>query len=167
MSSKSRLSGPWIETQDHRDFAKEKFEEEVRDGMMEKMTVEEFVGRYGENRAIAALAVIVEDEDKGKKRLTHDATHGVRVNHRIKCRDKIRAPGAREKKQILLETLERGEVAFSIVGDISKAHRGCQLGILGEDNVVYVNKVGTFGVNCASYWWTRIAAAGLRKSSSR
>ena len=99
-----------------------------------------YPGYSAENRAIAALAVIVEDEDKGKKRLTHDATHGIRVNHRIKCRDKIRAPGAREKKQILLETLDRGEVAFSIVGDISKAHRrfkhsedeqgflGCQLG---------------------------------------
>ena len=84
-------------TQDHRDFAKDKFEEEVREGMMEiKMSMEAFVDRYGENRAIAALAVIVEDEDKGKKRLIHDATHGVRVNHRIRCRDKIRAPGARE-----------------------------------------------------------------------
>ena len=30
--------------------------------------------------------------------MIHDATHGVRVNHRIHCRDKIRAPGAREKK---------------------------------------------------------------------
>ena len=106
-----------------RDFAKDKFEEEVREGMMEKMSMEAFVDRYGENRAIAALAVIVEDEDKGKKRLIHDATHGVRVNHRIRCRDKIRAPGAREKEQILLETMERGEIAFSIVGDISKAHR--------------------------------------------
>ena len=26
---------------------------------------------------------------------------------------------------------------------------GCQLGKPGEDNLVYVNKVGTFGVNCA------------------
>ena len=42
-----------------------------------------------ERTAIAALAVIVEDEEKGKKRLIHDATHGVRVNHRIKCRDKV------------------------------------------------------------------------------
>ena len=161
-------------TLDHREFAKEKFEEEVREGMMDKMSMEGFVERYGDSRAIAALAVIVEDEEKGKKRLIHDATHGVRVNHRIKCRDKIRAPGAREKKQLLLETMERGEVAFSIVGDISKAHRrfkhsedeqgflGCQLGIPGEEDIVYVNKVGTFGVNCASYWWTRIAAAGLR-----
>ena len=161
-------------TLDHREFAMEKFEEEVREGMMDKMSMEEFVERFGENRAIAALAVTVEDEEKGTKRLIHDATHGVWVNHRIKCRDKIRAPGAREKKQLLLETMERGEVAFSIVGDISKAHRrfkhsedeqgflGCQLGIPGDDSTVYVNKVGTFGVNCASYWWTRIAAAGLR-----
>ena len=27
---------------------------------------------------------------------------------------------------------------------------------------MYVNKVGTFGVSCASYWWTRISAAGMR-----
>ena len=26
-------------------------------------------------------------------------------------------------------------------------------------DVVYVNKISTLGVNCASYWWTRIAAA--------
>ena len=27
---------------------------------------------------------------------------------------------------------------------------------------VYVNLVGTFGLSCASYWWTRVAACGLR-----
>ena len=93
------------------------------------------------------------------------------INHCIRCRDKLRAPGAREKKQLLLEMMEKGEIAFSIVGDISKAHRrlkrrkehgflGCQIDEARD--VVYVNKVGAFGVNCASYWWTRIAAAGLR-----
>ena len=68
--------------------------------------------------------------------------------------------------------LARKEVAFPIVGDISKAHRrfkrrkeehgvlGCQID--DASDVVYVNKVGTFGVSCASYWWTRVAAAGLR-----
>ena len=25
-----------------------------------------------------------------------------------------------------------------------------------------MNKVGTFGVSCASYWWTRISAVGIR-----
>ena len=139
---------------------------------MERMSMETFRHRYGDNSAIAALAVTVEDEEIGKKRLIHDATHGVRVNHRIRCRDKLRAPGAREKQQLLLEMMERGEAAFSVVGDISKAHRrfkhceeeqgflGCQID--EATKTVYVNKVGAFGVNCASYWWTRIAAAGLR-----
>ena len=108
---------------DHLDFAEAKFEEEIEEGLMEKMSPETFRERFGENTAIAALAVIVEDEEKDKKRLTHDATHGVRVNHRIKCRDKLRAPGAREKKQLVLETMDRKERPFSIVGDIKKAHR--------------------------------------------
>ena len=51
--------------------------------------------------------MIVENEEKDKKRLIHDATHGVRVNRRIKCRDKLRATGAREKKQLLLEAMDR------------------------------------------------------------
>ena len=60
--------------------------------------------------------------------------------------------------------MEKGESAFSMVGDISKAHRrfkhladehgylACQLDGDGPDSPVYINKVGTFGVNCASYW---------------
>ena len=116
-----------------------------------------------EHRAIAALAVIVENEAIGKKRMIHDATHGVRVNHRIRCRDKIRAPGAREKKQLLREVMEAKQVASSVVGDISKAHRrfkhreeehgylGCQIDASEEipgdpaSQVAYINKVGTFG----------------------
>ena len=90
---------------------------------MEKMSPETFKERFGENTAIAALALIVEDEEKDKKRLIQDATHGVRVNHRIKCRDKLRAPGAREKKHLLLKAMDRKERPFSIVGDIKKAHR--------------------------------------------
>ena len=150
-------------TRDHLDFAKAKFDEEIEEGLMEKMSPDTFKERFGDNTAIAALAVIVEDEEKDKKRLIHDATHGVRVNHRIKCRDKLRAPGAREKKQLLLEAMDRKERPFSIVGDIKQAHRrfkhlakeqgflACQLdtqeGPAGQldDSCVYINKVGTFG----------------------
>eukprot|EP00439_Symbiodinium_sp_Y106_P000169 s14948_g1.t1 len=57
---------------------------------MAKMSLGDFLDRYGIHTAIAALAVIAEDEAKDKKRIIHDATHGVRVNHRIKCRDKLR-----------------------------------------------------------------------------
>ena len=154
--------------EEHVDFAKAKFEEDIAEGLMLKMSLRDFKGKCGEHRAIAALAVIVEDESVGKKRMIHDATHGVRVNHRICCRDKIRAPGAREKKQLLREMMEARQVAFSVVGGIAEAHRrfkqwveehgylGCQIDaseeIPGdpESQTVYVNKVGTFGVSCAS-----------------
>ena len=74
-------------------------------------------------------------------------------------------PGTREKKQLLREMMEAREVAFSVVGDIAKAHQrfkhreeehgylGCQIDakeeIEGDPNsqTVYVNKVGTFGVS--------------------
>ena len=139
---------------------------------MEKMSPDTFRERFGENTAIAALAVIVEDEEKGKKRLIHDATHGVRVNHRIKCRDKLRAPGAREKKQLLLEAMDsdsgRHQEGPSPLQAQEHGFLACQLdspdGPEGQldESCVYINKVGTFGVNCASYWWTRIAACGIR-----
>ena len=82
------------------------------------------------------------------------------MNHRIRCRDKIRARRAREKKQILRELLRCGEIAFSVVGDISKAQRrykhqesehgfmGCQIDteetVPGDPDsqIVCVNKVG-------------------------
>ena len=75
-------------TRDRLDFAKAKFE----------------------NTAVATLAIIVEEEKKDKKRLIHDATHSVRVNHRITRRDKLKAPEAREKKQLLLEAMDRKEM---------------------------------------------------------
>ena len=162
--------------EEHVEFARAKFEEDITEGLMLKMSLCDFKAKYGEHRAIAALAVIVEDELSGKKRMIHDAFHGVRVNHRIRCRDNIRAPAAREKKQLLREMMEAREVAFSVVGDHRRfKHReeehgylGCQIENVEEiegdadSQTVYVNKVGTFGVSCASYWWTRISAAGIR-----
>ena len=109
--------------EEHVELARAKFEEDIAEGLMLKMPLRDFKAKYGEHRAIAALAVIVEDESVGKKRMIHDATHGLRVNHRIRCRDKIRAPEAREKKQLLREMMEAKQVAFSVVGDIAKAHR--------------------------------------------
>ena len=141
---------------------------------MAKMSMGEFLERYGEHTAIAALAVIVEDEELDKKRIIHDATHGVRVNHRVKCRDKLRSPGAREKKHLLREHEEEGETAFSVVGDIAKAHRrykhsakehgylACQVDTKEEVPGDPASLVGTFGLSCASYWLTRIATCGLR-----
>ncbi|CAE7879974.1 unnamed protein product, partial [Symbiodinium necroappetens] len=88
----------------------------------------EFLERYGEHTGIAALAVIVENEELDKKRIIHDATHGVRVNHRIKCRDKLRSPGAREKKHLLREH-EEVDTREEVRGDPAS-------------QTVYVNLVG-------------------------
>eukprot|EP00439_Symbiodinium_sp_Y106_P030438 s1854_g3.t1 len=71
------LSRDEIDPEDHKDFVRAKFEEDVQEDLMEKMTLGEFKARFGENPAIASLAVIVEDEEKDKKRIIHDATHGV------------------------------------------------------------------------------------------
>ena len=49
------------------DFARAKFEEDIAEGMMIKMSLRDFKARYGEHRAIAALALIVEDEAFGQQ----------------------------------------------------------------------------------------------------
>ena len=156
----------------HVQFVREHFEEECREGLMAKITLEEAKNRYGDKIAISSLAVLVEENHNGKKRVIHDATHGTKINNRIRCRDKCRSPSAREKQYLLAYHKRRKSVLFSLVGDISKARRrflhspqergllACR--ILENDDYIYINNVGTFGVGCASYWWGRISGAGLR-----
>ena len=156
----------------HVEFVREHFAEECAEGLMERLTLDEAKAKYGSKIAISSLAVLVEDNHQGKKRVIHDATHGTKVNNRIKCRDKVRSPSAREKQYILAYYQKKGATIFSLVGDISKAHRrflhspsergllACR--ILPTDHHIYVNRVGTFGVACASYWWSRIAGSGVR-----
>ena len=54
---------------DHLDFAKAKFDKKTEKALIEKMSSDTCKKRFGDNTAIAALAVIVEDEKKDKKRL--------------------------------------------------------------------------------------------------
>ena len=41
-------------------------------------------------------------------------------------------------------------------------HAGHEETLLPNHDTFPLNQVGTFGLSCASYWWTRIAACGLR-----
>ena len=158
--------------QEHEVFVREHFEQECAEGLMEKISLDEAKRRYGERVAISSLAVLVEDAELGKKRIIHDATHGTKLNHRIKCRDKTRSPGAREKQYLLAYYRERKKALVSLVGDISKAHRRFlhdpeERGLLAcrvkeTDPFIYINNCGTFGVASASYWWGRISGAGIR-----
>ena len=156
----------------HVDFVREHFNEECAEGLMECLTLDEAKALYGDRIAVSSLAVLVEDQHQGKRRVIHDATHGTKVNNRIKCRDKVRSPSAREKQYLLAYFQKKRCTVVSLVGDISKAHRrilhapeergllACR--ILPTDDHIYVNRVGTFGLACASYWWSRIAGCGVR-----
>eukprot|EP00435_Cladocopium_sp_Y103_P005087 s4203_g1.t1 len=104
---------------DHEDFVREHFAEECAEGLMEKITLSQAKERFGDRIAISSLAVLVEEAHGNKRRIIHDATHGTKVNNRIRCRDKQRSPGAREKMYLLAFYKERGDVIFSLVGDIS------------------------------------------------
>ena len=152
---------------EHERYLTEHLEQEVAEALMLKMDEAEFIETFGKDRAVAALAVLVEDELTGKKRVIHDGTHGVMVNHRIKCKDKVRMPGPREKRA-LLEEYEAGRVAvLSLVGDFAKAHRRFKYcveeqGSSTSSSTVYVNRVGTFGVASTPYWWARLSAALMR-----
>ena len=157
---------------DHEIFVREHFAEECKEGLMERLTLEQAKERFGDKVAVSSLAVLVEEAHGNKKRIIHDATHGTKINNRIRCRDKQRSPGAREKMYLLAYYKARGDIVFSLVGDISKAHRRflhepSELGLLAcrvksNDDHIFINRVGTFGVASASYWWGRIAAAGIR-----
>ena len=156
----------------HAEHLEAHLESEVHHGLVFKMSEAEFERTYGANRAVAALAVLVEDEASGKKRVIHDATHGVKVNQRIRCLDKVRMPGPREKRALLEEYHAEMLIVLSLVGDFAKAHRrfkyredergflACK--VRSESDVVYVNQVGTFGVASTPYWWARISAALMR-----
>ena len=166
----------WRENYDtvgeHEDFVREHFAAECEEGLMERLDIGEARKRYGDRIAISSLSVLVEETHGNKKRIIHDATHGTKINNRIKCRDKQRSPGAREKLYLLDYYKKRRKVVFSLVGDISKAHRRflhhpSERGLLAckvstKDDFIFINNVGTFGVASASYWWGRIAASGLR-----
>ncbi len=139
---------------------------------MVRMDEEQFIREFGRNRAIAALAVLVEDENTGKKRIIHDGSHDILVNHRIRCLDKLRMPGGRKKRYLLKKFKKKGDVVFSLIGDFGKAHRRFkyvreECGFLAckvkkEDTVVYVNLVGTFGVTSTPYWWGRLSGSLIR-----
>ena len=147
--------------------------EEEKEGMVGSTTLKEFKSWYPDGFAISALSVL---EEKEKLRLLHDGTHVTRVNHRIKSRDKLRCPGPREKAHLLNGFKQRGNIAMSLLADVGKAHRrvkvrredwawqACtlEMGALQDDSIIWFNKVGTFGIGSAAYWWGRLGGAIIR-----
>ncbi|OLP83500.1 6-phosphogluconate dehydrogenase, decarboxylating [Symbiodinium microadriaticum] len=119
-------------------FVRAKFEEDVEEGLK---------ARFGEDRAIAALAVIVEEKDQEKEQILRELKEA--EEEAFSVGGDISKPHRRYKRQ----AREHGYV-------------GCQIDeteTIPDDpdsQIVHVNKVGIFGPSPASYWWTRVAACG-------
>jgi len=145
----------------------EKFREEEALGRMEPSKLSVLKAQHGDRLRVAAMAAIVKPD--GGIRPLHDATHSVMVNHAIKYRDQLQCPGPAEVAAVVREAIETTEAPFCVSADIKAAHRlvkireadwpyvCCRADSLSE--VVWINKVGTFGVSSAPYWWAKLLAA--------
>ena len=129
---------------------------------------------------MASLGAVVKDLEKDEWRVVFDATHGVNLNHRIRVRDQVRMPGWQDLSRTLEEARDDGlGVHFALKYDVSKAHRRVPVveeewGLLAcrahgdlegppkSSDTVYINKVGTFGVSSAGYWWARLFGLIIR-----
>lgn len=147
----------------HLEAVEKLFREEQVLGWMIEMTDAQAKAEYGDRLHIAALAVV---EEPGKIRVVHDGSNAVLVNHKIRPRDQTRAPGAGEVRTVMREKAELGRRIFCLAGDVAKAHR--QIKVRKEDwgyqacrlrpGTVWLNKVGTYGMGSAAYFWARFSA---------
>ena len=161
------LNENYSSVEKHIPAVRAQFLEDQAELRMLEFPAEVFFKKYVGGYAISALAVL---EEKDKLRVLHDGTHVTRVNHKIKCLNRLRMPSAKEKFYLLDGFRTRKNIALSIIGDVSKAHRlikmvesewgylACQI----EPDKVWVNKVGTFGISSAAFWWSRLSSLILR-----
>ena len=146
------------------------FQEEAELGMMYRATLSEAKDEWIDLRISAQGAIEKNDESW---RILHDATHGVNINNQTTIRDQLRMPSAGDQRTVMQESAEHDEGPhFSLQFDVSKAHRRFlhkrkDWGYLccrsdDKQEGLWVNRVGTFGLTCASYWWGRLAAGVAR-----
>ena len=160
---------------DRKEGLTQQFEKDEKARFMYKTTYAKAKELWPDSLRIAAMGAT---EQAGKEwRYTHDATHGIHVNNEIRPRDRPRNPMGGDVKRMVSELSSTPGTVFSLVFDVSKAHRRVLVHNLdwgvqactdaavpptADDDTVWLNLVGTYGVGSASYWWARLGAAGLR-----
>lgn len=144
------------------------FEEEEKLGSLSESEARK---RFGGRLRIASLAAIPKDEKS--VRVLFDGTHSVQVNNEIKISDQLEFPTPAELARVMEVSREQDwGVVLAIAADIMKAHRRflhderdhgylcCRAD--SHSKVVWVNRVGTFGVACAALHFGRLAGAVFR-----
>jgi hypothetical protein len=149
------------------DQLERQFEEEAALGMMFRIPEEE-ARREWPNLRIAAQGALLKGDSSF--RVIHDATHGVHLNVDLQVRDQVRMPTAGDVRAAMQESSELPGPHFSLQLDVKKAHRRfrhrrADWGLLGcrlRPGELWLNRVGTFGVGSAGYWWSRLASSVAR-----
>ena len=134
---------------------------EEKMGHMYQLSDEEAKKRFPGLRVAAQGAI---EKSDSSFRVVHDATHGVRVNNDLQVRDQTRMPSCADIRCTLAEDSEVAGTHFSLQADVKMAHRrflhrpgdhgllACRL----HPGSVWINRVGTFGVGSAGYWWSSL-----------
>ena len=155
-----------------KDSLRKQFEAEVELGMMVRTTMAAARKKYGDRLRVAPQGALAKGD--GSHRPLHDGTHGPAVNPNLKARDQLRNPGGGELRHVLADMSGDPAPSFGLTADISKAHRrykhkeedwglmACRLEEEGEE--LFLNCVGTYGIGCASYWWSRLFGVFCRIS---
>ena len=153
------------------EILRKQFAEEEELGHMFTIEYGQAKRRWKEVRISAQAAI---EKSDSTFRIVHDGTHGVNVNNHIKMVNLQRFPTAAEQRALMTESSElRPGVHFCLQADVSKAHRRflhkeSDLGLLccradsktlTDNSILHVNRVGTFGIVSASFWWGRLCSA--------
>ena len=148
----------------------EALEEQARRGQILITSEESARSKYGARLTVAALGAIekgTREDGTTEIRIVHDGTHGVDINTKIKVQDATPCPTAPDIKTALRLQAARRTPYFGLTADVKEAHRlipvdpldwplqACQVRPGGN---IYLNKVGTYGVASAAYWWGRMGA---------
>ena len=159
------------------DVILKQFEEDAAEDMMVGVPLSKAKEKYGNKLLVAALGAIQKSVEENTFRIIHDGTHGVMANSRVRPRDQLRHPGVGDIQAVMHQLATKQVPHFMLLFDVRKAHRlvpvreedwvyqACLVdGDFDEhgEQQVWLNKVGTFGMSSATYWWGRAAAGAIR-----
>ncbi len=170
-SSFQQFAQNYPSADESKEIISRQFAEEEALGWMYPLSEAEAQKRFGSRLRVASLAAIPKDEST--VRVIFDGTHGVQVNNEIDIRDRLEFPTPSELATIMEVAQEhQWGVVLGIAADIMKAHRRFlhaeeDHGLLGcradsSSRVIWIDRVGTFGVACAALHFGRLAGAIFR-----
>lgn len=121
---------------------------------------------------MASLGAVPKDAEWADVRVVHDGTHGIHVNTEVTQPNKMAFPQYDDVEAMLKSfKAQAGGPRMLMAFDIKAAHRlipvhprdwGLQACRLEDEDTVYVNTRGTFGVASAAFWWGRVAGTIFR-----